>query len=419
MAVSAPGDEVVMVKPGAWAFGCRTSLLRARDTHEDNRVTFVELFFDLVFVFAVTQLSHGLLEHLTPQGLLQMMVLLMAVWWGWIDTSWVTNWLDPQQTAVRVMLFRADALRADDVDRDPARLRRARSGLRLRLRGHAGRSDDLHAVGARVIISAGELPQFSAHRRVAFRGRRVLGRRRARRGRDADAALDRRRCRSSTLSPSVGFYVPGLGRSTTADWDVEGGHLAERCGLFVIIALGELVLVTGATFAGIEWNGPTVAAFLTAFIGSVAMWWIYFNIGAERGSQQHRALRRSRPAGAARLHLFPHRHRRRHHLLRRQRRDHPDASARPCGAECRRRDPRGAGGLSGRQCSVQAGDRRADSAVASDRSGAARRPLACGFILHMPPLALGAAASAALVVVALWETVSLSGWQWARKEPAG
>jgi low temperature requirement protein LtrA len=87
------------------------------------------------------------------------------------------------------------------------------------------------------------------------------------------------------LAPSLGFWTPGLGRSTTVDWDVEGGHLAERCGLFVIIALGESILVTGATFAELEWTPMTVAAFVVAFVGSVAMWWVYFDIGAERGSR--------------------------------------------------------------------------------------------------------------------------------------
>jgi low temperature requirement protein LtrA len=80
-------------------------LLRKRGGEESNRVTFVELFFDLVFVFAVTQLSHSLAEHLTPLGTLQMALLLMAVWWAWIDTSWVTNWLDPEKTPVRLLLF--------------------------------------------------------------------------------------------------------------------------------------------------------------------------------------------------------------------------------------------------------------------------------------------------------------------------
>ena len=67
------------------------NLLRARNGHEHTRVTYVELFFDLVFVFAITQLSHHLLKHLTLEGLLQTTLMLMAVWWVWIYTSWVTN----------------------------------------------------------------------------------------------------------------------------------------------------------------------------------------------------------------------------------------------------------------------------------------------------------------------------------------
>jgi low temperature requirement protein LtrA len=88
-----------------------------------------------------------------------------------------------------------------------------------------------------------------------------------------------------TGAPIVGFRVPGLGQSTTTDWTVEGGHLVERCGLFVIIALGESILITGATFAGLAWTPTTFAAFANCFIGSVAMWVVYFNIGAERSSR--------------------------------------------------------------------------------------------------------------------------------------
>jgi low temperature requirement protein LtrA len=82
--------------------------------------------------------------------------------------------------------------------------------------------------------------------------------------------------------PVVGFYTPGLGRSTTETWrTVEGGHGAERCQLFVIIALGESILVTGTTFGEIETSVATVAAFVVAFLGSVALWWIYFARAAE------------------------------------------------------------------------------------------------------------------------------------------
>jgi low temperature requirement protein LtrA len=83
----------------------RTSHLRVRHEHKHGRVTFVELFFDLVFVFAITQLSHALAAHLTPIGVAQMAVILVAVWWTWIDTTWITNWLDPERPAVRLLMF--------------------------------------------------------------------------------------------------------------------------------------------------------------------------------------------------------------------------------------------------------------------------------------------------------------------------
>jgi low temperature requirement protein LtrA len=78
-------------------------LLRARDGGEE-RVTPLELFFDLVYVFAVTQLSHRLLEHLTLVGALETLFLLLVVWWAWMYTTWFTNWFDPARPPVRALL---------------------------------------------------------------------------------------------------------------------------------------------------------------------------------------------------------------------------------------------------------------------------------------------------------------------------
>src|SRR2546430_7628885 len=61
--------------------------------------------------------------------------------------------------------------------------------------------------------------------------------------------------------------------------------MAERCAGFIIIALGESIVVTGATFADLAWSTETVAAFASAFVGALAMWWIYFHRGAEAGSE--------------------------------------------------------------------------------------------------------------------------------------
>ena len=68
-------------------------------------MTNVELFFDLVYVFAVTQLSQYLLAHRTIAGALQAGLLLTMVWLLWVYTTWVTNWLDPQRIAVRLLLL--------------------------------------------------------------------------------------------------------------------------------------------------------------------------------------------------------------------------------------------------------------------------------------------------------------------------
>ena len=75
-----------------------------RDRSGAQRVTNIELFFDLVYVFAVTQLSHYLLRHSTVTGALQAGLLLVMVWLIWSYTTWVTNWLDPDLMAVRLLL---------------------------------------------------------------------------------------------------------------------------------------------------------------------------------------------------------------------------------------------------------------------------------------------------------------------------
>ena len=75
-----------------------------RDRSGVQRVTNIELFFDLVYVFAVTQLSHYLIGHSTVTGALQTGLLLAMVWLVWSYTTWVTNWLDPEMMAVRLLL---------------------------------------------------------------------------------------------------------------------------------------------------------------------------------------------------------------------------------------------------------------------------------------------------------------------------
>jgi low temperature requirement protein LtrA len=261
----------------------REKLLRVRHGHEQSRVTFVELFFDLVFVFAITQLSHTLLARMTLAGLAQTTLLFMAVWWVWIYTSWATNWLDPERAAVRLMIFAlmlAGLVLSTSIPDAFESKARAFAGAYVFMQlgrtffmlwALKGNNPANYRNFQRIIawLSLSALFWTSG----AF----VEGN--ARFACWAVALL------VEYISPMLRFWTPGLGTSTTSDWDVEGGHLAERCGLFIIIALGESVLVTGAKVASLPWTSVTIAAFLVAFIGSVAMWWLYFNIGAERGSR--------------------------------------------------------------------------------------------------------------------------------------
>ncbi len=90
-----------------------------------------------------------------------------------------------------------------------------------------------------------------------------------------------------------------LGATPTSDWDIDGGHMAERSAAFIIIALGESVVVMGATLSEAVLDTGVVLAFLASFGASVAMWWLYFAVGAETG--RHRIEAADDPGRVARI----------------------------------------------------------------------------------------------------------------------
>lgn len=257
-------------------------LLRKRHAHEHARVTYVELFFDLVFVFAVTQLSHAVIGHPTGLGLLHATLLLLAVWWAWVFTAWVTNWMDPERTPVRVMLFVLMA---------------AGLVLSAAIPDSFGKRGLVFAC-AYVFIQVGRSLFFllgvwrePAHRLNFIR---ILAWLSLSAVFWITGAFQQGEMRLliwalamaiEYASPAMGFWTPGIGRSASTDWVVEGGHLAERCALFTIIALGESIIVTGATVVGLPWTFEVIAAFASALVCSIAMWWIYFSFTAEAASE--------------------------------------------------------------------------------------------------------------------------------------
>ncbi|WP_025110651.1 low temperature requirement protein A [Pseudomonas sp. H1h] len=273
------------------------SLLRGRGSLDSGKVGMVELFFDLVFVFAVTQLSHSLLAHLSIAGAVQVALLMVAVWWVWIFTSWITNWLDPEKLPIRLGLFGlmiAGLLLSSSIPQ--AFTERGLMFASAFVFMQVGRT--LFAIWAVRGESLGMTRNFQRILAwLTLSGVFWM----------AGAFLEgqqRLLCWALALlielvSPSLYFWVPGLGRSSLSDWNVEGNHMAERCALFVIIALGESLLVTGATFAELTLSVTGVIAFLVAVLGSIAMWWVYFDSGAERA--HHRIAHSSDPGRQARI----------------------------------------------------------------------------------------------------------------------
>jgi low temperature requirement protein LtrA len=275
----------------------RGALFRTVVPNQHSRVTYAELFFDLVFVFAVTQISHTLLGRFTPLGALQTTLLFLAVWWVWVYTSWITNWLNPETTAVRVLLFLL-MLGGLVLSTSIPKAFESR-GLWFALAYAAMQ------VGKTVFLWVSTphnraLARLNAIRITAWlslsaifwiAGGFAQGNWRL--------ALWAVALTIEYISPAVRFWIPKYGASAMADWVVEGGHMAERCAGFIIIALGESIVVTGATFADLPWTLQTVSAFASAFIGAIAMWWIYFHRGAEAGSEL--ISRSSEPWRLARL----------------------------------------------------------------------------------------------------------------------
>ncbi len=255
-------------------------LLRPRG-QGTQRVTSMELFFDLVYVFAVTQLSHLLLEDLSVRGAARTLLLLLAVWWAWVYNAWFTNWFDPDGRVVRLVLV--GLMLASLI----------MSATLPEAFGERG----LFFAGAFVAMQVGRtifiIPSLRAEPALRRNFQRILAwvatagvlwlagglaHEAARVGLWVAALV------VDYAGPVCGFFCPGLGRSQTTDWTITGGHIAERCQLFLIIALGESILVIGATFGGLPLSAGGIAAFVVAFLGSVLLWWVYFDRSAEDSS---------------------------------------------------------------------------------------------------------------------------------------
>jgi low temperature requirement protein LtrA len=249
-----------------------------RDAAVEQRATTLELFYDLVFVFAITQVSHLLLAHLTWEGAGQSALVLLVVWWSWNYTTWATNELDPGSIVVRLLLI---ALMLGSL-------------LMAIAIPEAFHAKALLFAGAYVAIQVGRTSflTFAAAERGTVERRRagriltwfvasgVLWIAGALADGPARTVLWLAALALDYGAPLVTFWVPGLPRLRPEAWEVGSGHFTERFQLFIIIALGESIVITGATTSELDLTTPTVGALALAFLGTAALWWLYFNFVA-------------------------------------------------------------------------------------------------------------------------------------------
>jgi low temperature requirement protein LtrA len=234
---------------------------------EGERVTPLELFFDLVFVLAITQCTALMSQHPTWSGLAQGVLVLGVLWWSWVGYAWLTSVIDPEEGAVRFAIFAAmagfliaaiavpdafgslglefalayGAVRAAHIalfvlaSRDDPRLRHSVAGLAIST-----------AIGVSLLIGASFVDGL------------------------AQGAL---------WVMALGLDMAGPLFIDSSGWRLAPGHFAERHGLIIIIALGESIVAIGVgAHAHLTW-GIAGASILGIAI-SAALWWMYFDVVA-------------------------------------------------------------------------------------------------------------------------------------------
>ncbi len=254
-----------------------------RDPANEQRTSNLELFYDLVFVFTITQVSHLLLPHPSWDGAGRAALVLLVVWWAWQFTVWMVNELDPEAVPLRLLMFAlmlASMLMAIAIPEafgDKALLF-AGSYVAIQVGRTAFLAFAAAAAGSLERIRANQILAWFCVAGVVW----IAG----------ALASDRVRIVMWIVAlaidyagPLVTFRVPGRQRVTADAWEVGTSHFTERFSLFVIIALGESIVLIGGTTAELPLDTARVAAFVGAFLGTAALWWLYFTSVAERAER--------------------------------------------------------------------------------------------------------------------------------------
>jgi low temperature requirement protein LtrA len=255
----------------------------SREPGTERVVTPLELFFDLVYVFAIGQLSHHLLGHLDLRTGAETLIMALAVIYAWYMVAWGVNWLEEDRLPVRALLVglmfasllmsvaiggafgdRAWLFVAGYLALQVGRATFLIVALRGRPQGEHFVNDLVWELAAGVLWVAGAIA-------------------------DPDARLVLWGLAAAATYAGVAslHWLPGRGRRVElGETAIAGGHLVERFRLFFIIALGETVILMGSAFTGEPFELARLAALVIAFTGTVALWWCYFQRIEARGAEE-------------------------------------------------------------------------------------------------------------------------------------
>ena len=270
---------------------------RDRDAGEEQRATTLELFYDLVFVFAITQVSHLLLDDLSWAGAGKALLALLVVWWAWNYTTWVTNELDPDSIVVRLLLIAimlASLLMAVAIPEafGEHALLFAGSYVAIQVGRHVPHLRYLRTP-ERSNASARANPRMVRRLRRAV-DRRCVRRRLGEGGALAGGARDRLRWPDRALLDSR--------PSALERRDLGGGDLALRRALPAVHDHRPRRddRDHGRDHGRARARRPRLVAFGLAFLGTAALWWLYFDYVASTRTDASRGTRTGRGSRATR-----------------------------------------------------------------------------------------------------------------------
>jgi low temperature requirement protein LtrA len=260
----------------------------------EQKVTPLELFFDLVFVFAITQVTALMADEPTWAGLAKGMLVLSALWWAWASYSWLTNTVSAEEGATRATMIAAMA---------------ATLVASLAVPGAFGSEALVFALAYAVvrllhiviyILAAPTADIRAAIERMApgfvvFCGLLIV------------ASFFDGWVQGAIWCVALIVHVVGLWFTGVRGWQVSPSHFAERHGLIIIIALGESIVSIGVGAAGLEIDAGVIAAASLGILATSALWWAYFDVVAPVAERRlHRAQGEERARLARDSYTFIH-----------------------------------------------------------------------------------------------------------------